>query len=339
MKGRLLEFDIAKGIAILSVILGHMGNINVDRVVYVFHMPLFFLISGYFLSSKDIYISFVKRKFKSLIIPYLFSCLLIIIGFLVAYYVWGYEARRGLVGWILAALYGAGAPMNYPLDNIGYIGAIWFLLALFWALCIVRYLLPYKDNFALIIVCLLSYVGYATATTIWLPFSLQAGLFATFYVYLGVLSRRFVLFSKGVPHPIVYLFLSLIVVWDVVYYRGLYMSYCYLGNGFMDIVASLCACYLLLSVCCKMKSIPVLSSILVFYGKNSLIILSIHIVEQSIIPWRAILQEMLPNISGVQIFSLIVFFKIFLVTSLAFVFLKIPVLRRIYQGNVCVSVK
>lgn len=49
-KSRLLEFDIAKGIAILCVILGHLGIKEIDRVVFVFHMPLFFLISGYFLS-------------------------------------------------------------------------------------------------------------------------------------------------------------------------------------------------------------------------------------------------------------------------------------------------
>lgn len=38
---REVEFDIAKGIAIISVILGHLGNGCFDRVVYVYHMPLF----------------------------------------------------------------------------------------------------------------------------------------------------------------------------------------------------------------------------------------------------------------------------------------------------------
>ena len=39
---RLDYFDMAKGIAILCVILGHLGVRDIDRVVVVFHMPLFF---------------------------------------------------------------------------------------------------------------------------------------------------------------------------------------------------------------------------------------------------------------------------------------------------------
>lgn len=45
---RLSYMDIAKGFGILCVIAGHMGNETINRFVFSFHMPLFFLISGYF---------------------------------------------------------------------------------------------------------------------------------------------------------------------------------------------------------------------------------------------------------------------------------------------------
>ncbi|WP_207662353.1 acyltransferase family protein [Coprococcus comes] len=46
---RLQYIDIAKGIAMICIILGHMGNANINRVVFTFHVPIFFFITGYFI--------------------------------------------------------------------------------------------------------------------------------------------------------------------------------------------------------------------------------------------------------------------------------------------------
>lgn len=42
--------DVAKGIGILLVILGHLKNPIMD-FIYAFHMPLFFFISGMFVKK------------------------------------------------------------------------------------------------------------------------------------------------------------------------------------------------------------------------------------------------------------------------------------------------
>lgn len=46
--------DIAKGIGIILVVLGHLDtNGQISReVIYSFHMPLFFLLSGIFANTK-----------------------------------------------------------------------------------------------------------------------------------------------------------------------------------------------------------------------------------------------------------------------------------------------
>ena len=49
---RLAAFDIAKGIGIILVIVGHSSGTICNRYIDSFHMPLFFIISGYFLSCK-----------------------------------------------------------------------------------------------------------------------------------------------------------------------------------------------------------------------------------------------------------------------------------------------
>lgn len=52
MKERLDYIDIAKGFAILAVIVGHYSDISlVDRFIWSWHMPLFFILSGYFLPA------------------------------------------------------------------------------------------------------------------------------------------------------------------------------------------------------------------------------------------------------------------------------------------------
>ena len=40
IKQRKSFIDIAKGIAIISIILGHLGVYQINRVVYTFHVPI-----------------------------------------------------------------------------------------------------------------------------------------------------------------------------------------------------------------------------------------------------------------------------------------------------------
>ena len=49
MKTKINYIDYSKGIAILFVIFGHVywGNNIVTTWIYSFHMPLFFIISGF----------------------------------------------------------------------------------------------------------------------------------------------------------------------------------------------------------------------------------------------------------------------------------------------------
>lgn len=54
MKSRLNYIDIAKGIGILMVIVGHCGSLPspITKAIFSVHMPLFFILSGYFYNPK-----------------------------------------------------------------------------------------------------------------------------------------------------------------------------------------------------------------------------------------------------------------------------------------------
>ena len=84
MQERNKELDIMKGIGIILVYLGHSFNLNglewnnlflyLYKIIYSFHMPLFFLISGLLSNTKKEinFFKFYKGKLKRLLVPYLF---------------------------------------------------------------------------------------------------------------------------------------------------------------------------------------------------------------------------------------------------------------------------
>ena len=78
-KARLDYLDIAKCLTIILVIMGHVAG-NVDDpfyrcVIYYFHMPLFFIVSGIVTKKRDVvydkqhYIDFIKKNIYILLIP------------------------------------------------------------------------------------------------------------------------------------------------------------------------------------------------------------------------------------------------------------------------------
>ena len=96
---RLQWIDAAKGIGILFVVLGHAirpGMISIPwcdflfRFIYSFHMPLFFVLSGYtFALSYTRYLDqplqFVQRRVKALFVPLISYAAAIYLCFFIAY--------------------------------------------------------------------------------------------------------------------------------------------------------------------------------------------------------------------------------------------------------------
>lgn len=85
---RIITLDIAKAICIILVVIGHympdnspMWYVVLNRVIYSFHMPLFMFASGYiYIATKKemTYITFIKKKVKRLLIPYLTTSIIVI---------------------------------------------------------------------------------------------------------------------------------------------------------------------------------------------------------------------------------------------------------------------
>ena len=121
--------DIAKGITIILMILGHFNslwNTVIFYMIFSFHMPLFFIFSGYFYKPKTNR-EFFTNGYNRLLKPYIITAIIAIaISFIC------YNKNAG-VDYLLGALIGCMGSWNpliktYELQA----GPIWFLLALFW---------------------------------------------------------------------------------------------------------------------------------------------------------------------------------------------------------------
>lgn len=140
---RIRFFDIAKGIAILAVILGHSAieaNVFIPHhtaqlvvaVCFSFHMPLFFILSGYFMHPER---SFRwAKEAKQLLCTYAVTGVAVLVGVTCMATI-NHEGRAYMLRrWGEAVLYGSGDISDRTLWPVELrIGAIWFLLALFWA--------------------------------------------------------------------------------------------------------------------------------------------------------------------------------------------------------------
>ena len=68
---RIEALDVAKGIGIILVIIGHLSSSYLHDWIYSFHMPLFFIISGICFKTEKYpsFLFFLKQRIRTLAIP------------------------------------------------------------------------------------------------------------------------------------------------------------------------------------------------------------------------------------------------------------------------------
>lgn len=77
MEYRDRRYDCLRGILILLVVIGHSGTDTLHDIIFLFHMPLFFILSGFFLQiEKLISRLYLKNKTVTLLVPYFVYLLL-----------------------------------------------------------------------------------------------------------------------------------------------------------------------------------------------------------------------------------------------------------------------
>lgn len=274
--------DIAKGICILSIIAGHYGNEIANKIVFSFHLTIFFILSGYTLRVTNINKSYLKKKFDRLMTPYFLTCFFCLVMSLLNSILFYKDASiltlSGIVSKLIGEIFFAsGSITNFGfIDWGGRIGAIWFLPALFFALIMVQCILNKTQDFkkALSLGVILFFASYCSTWLIWIPFSLQSAMFSVPFILLGYYFKRYEILSKIHKFQIFIAFLILMISFFLNFSKVFFV------RATAQSLTFSCVCSLIISVgLMKICELIKQNRILEFLGRNSLMILCIHLFE------------------------------------------------------------
>ena len=170
--------DLMRGILIFLVVLGHSGiTETVSDIIYMFHMPLFLVLSGFLIDGEKLKeITYLRKKTVNLLVPYFSYLILDILLIRQEYSIQGF-----------ARMLWGGRALN---------GTYWYTTSFLIALWIFHFLLKrFSDQFVKTIVI---FVGGGIAVveshilnmvpflkTPGIPFNADVSLIALVYICIG----------------------------------------------------------------------------------------------------------------------------------------------------------
>lgn len=292
MNNRLTHIDIAKGMGILLVVIGHNWIVLDDKgelfgLIYSFHMPLFFLLSGIFFNPNKSFLSTLVSRADTLLKPYFVTLIP------VAIYIYIFVTREKPMQATLWSI-ATGAAIIPRWEPLWFLPNLFIVSILAW-LATSRTRLDTMSNIvkAIILGTMLT-VGYFTITSfrqiplMWngeemklhtVPFSADIALITAFYFILGYLLRERI---KGTHLNYLWvtiatvIFIALQLLTD---YR-IDLNLRRYDNLFVSTVLALTGIYIVISVSRVIAMLPHLAAVFSYIGINSLTILIFHTAIQ-----------------------------------------------------------
>lgn len=178
INNRIAWIDIAKGIVIILMVLGHSSiPKNINSFIYSFHMPFFFFVSGMLISNKSSskkltdLPQYITRKINSLLIPFLIY---------------------SIINIILSPLYNDTNIIVFTKNILlnGWGGnALWYIPVFFFSNIISKLLLINKITIILSVILLTTIGVFLNVNNIILPWSLSTIPIACVYIMLGFILK------------------------------------------------------------------------------------------------------------------------------------------------------
>lgn len=267
-------YDIMKFFGIMMVIVGHM-TIHFSSSIYSFHMPLFFILAGYFYHERDVR-SELRSDAERLLLPYAFTAAAVFFAHAVLSL---FKDDVDLWYWLVAALYGCGSTghTSLYLSHVPVIGAIWFLLALFWCKTLFNIIHLHSKHWLLVSLLASCLAIIIDTRLVNLPFAFLPGAGALMFYAFGFLIRS----KGGFLHVSPFLWALAIVCWGVsISISGMSMVRCYYHDFLINVIGALGGTYALFLVSSLVSTTrSMVTRLMIWAGQNSLTFLCIHLFD------------------------------------------------------------
>lgn len=265
--------DIAKGLAMILVIVGHTLTVpdKIVHTIYLFHMPAFFLLSGYCFSAKRKLKSFVWVKVKTVLLPVI---TLGMSGSLIVALLMKFLMHKS-VNW--------QAVFVNPFIQCGERDLDWFLPAIFVSLLVFYGLVKLlKDklvflNISSFALAFLSYL-FIKKVGVDVPWHVDTALVALPFVSIGYSLRKSSLLDKmkNISGALVFAVLCAgFGETNTILFDTVEMRVNWYGNIFLFYLSAISGCLMLIYI----SRIISESKCLEFIGKNTIIFYSFETIQ------------------------------------------------------------
>ncbi len=288
MKERIKYIDLIKGTGIILVVIGHLLPVNTEvrRIIFTFHMPLFFFLAGFFHKPKEIGV-FIVDKTKKLLVPYLFFF------FAAEGYVWLYDLFTR-VSFNITTLGEIFTGCEYFTNNV----PLWFLLCLFEVAVLYNVIIricPGRLFIQSLLVLIMSIGGYVLC---WyscnIPYFVDSALSSLIFYHVGFLfyknREKFFIsdccLKNRMRQKSVFRIKKNWLAWGRILF--LFVLFLFLSgwagdidirsnrincNYFIFIGTAFAGIFFIVFLCQQVNSIHLIN----YFGRNSLVIMSVHV--------------------------------------------------------------
>lgn len=274
-------FDVMKGIGILAMIVGHSPIPKLlESFIFVWHMPLFFLVSGYFFKPKPNG-EYIRKNVRQLILPYFLTSSMMILLTGVKHF---FAGKGDTLTMVIAGLLGNGTSNNPTFSEYS-IGAIWFLLAMFWCRVIFNIICNGIGNRHLlgVIVLIVSIIATYIGSILYVPTDILEGNGALLFFYIGYLARINNLLettkTTGWGIAVIALLTGLSI-----YSGSMSMVRCYYGYWPINYLAAIGMTVIIYHLSSRFCG----NMFLAWCGRVSMVILCVHIIELTFSPLKSL---------------------------------------------------
>lgn len=287
-KKRVQFWDIARGIAIILMLIGHTLPRECwgVKIAYSFHMPLFVIASGYFFKEDEKIGTTIKNICLKLLLP-------TILVYIIAQWTF-YEIIHLPVSGITKLQVIARQLFQSGFNGLNVLWFLPFLGGIRLLFAIVFKITKGKESLVGVLCFLFFIIGYQLGEhQITLPLQMDLVLTCLFLYDVGHLLRKKQLLPWIWKRK--WLFAILVGIWITIAFlsevdiaRAIYGKY---GIGLLGAV---CGTIVVCKISEKLEKIPGIANFLAFCGKNSMAILLIHQLERKTILIDRFLKKRIP---------------------------------------------
>jgi len=264
---KIIWVDTFKGLGILAVVLGHIYIGEISRSIYIFHMPLFFFLSGYLFKPTLEYKKYLIKKIVHLLIPYFF--------FLTPIYI-SYNGLPSLNLKEIAIYF--SEPIIGGRMLTGSLGVFWFVTCLFLTQQLMNYLINKLNSKNLLVLMglfiTISFINTYIYTEIWLPWNANVVFAAAPLFYLGHIYKKSTFKISNIN---VVLLGIVVIMFSFKYPQNVYgMKSAYYGIPIITLISSIILILNLKLLSHKLAKLKISNRILPEIGKASMVIMYSH---------------------------------------------------------------